>query len=61
MPPSFLSKSDFSPCPAHWMVLLLSRKRGRRGRKACYHGERKGEKMYRVKGKKYRNVIKERK
>lgn len=52
-PPSFLSKSDFSPGP------LLSGKRGRREQKACYHGERKGEKMNGVKEKKYGNVNKE--
>lgn len=44
-PSSFLSKSDFSPGPVHRMVPLLSRKRRRRGQKACYYSERKEEKM----------------
>lgn len=44
-PPSFLSKSDFSPGPVHRMFPLPSRKRKRRGQKACYHGERKEKKM----------------
>lgn len=44
-PTSFLSKSDFSPGPVHSMVPLLHKKRGRRGQKACYYGQRKGEKI----------------
>lgn len=43
-PTSFLSKSDFFPGPVHNMVPLLSRKRGRRGEKVCYHAQRKEEK-----------------
>lgn len=53
-PQSFLSKSDFSSGPVHRMVSLLSRKKRRKGQKACYHGGRKGEKMDRVKRKKYK-------